>query len=47
MYREWSVEWSVIAAENGRSVRTEGAVEGGLPKKPWEAHAEMKMKAKV
>jgi len=49
MYREWSVEWSVIAAENGRSVRTEGAVgaEGGLPKKPWEAHAEMKMKAKA
>jgi DNA-directed RNA polymerase subunit L/DNA-directed RNA polymerase alpha subunit len=38
MYREWSVEWSVIANENGHALRGISA----QPKKPWEAHAEMK-----
>lgn len=44
MYREWAVEWAVLANENGRVVGAEG---DAVPKKPWEAHAEMKAKAKV
>jgi DNA-directed RNA polymerase subunit L/DNA-directed RNA polymerase alpha subunit len=38
MFREWSVEWSVVARENGFSVGGTAAT----PKKPWEAHAEAK-----
>lgn len=42
MFREWSVEWSVIARENGYPV---GGLSATLPKKPWEAHSEMKKDA--
>lgn len=38
MFREWSVEWSVLAKESGFPLGTEAA----MPKKPWQAHAEMK-----
>jgi DNA-directed RNA polymerase subunit L/DNA-directed RNA polymerase alpha subunit len=38
MFREWAVEWSVIARENGFPLGTGSA----MPKKPWEAHSEMK-----
>ena len=38
MFRQWSVEWSVVARENGFPL---GGEKAG-PKKPWEAHAEMK-----
>ena len=38
MFREWAVEWSVIARENGFPLGTGST----MPKKPWEAHSEMK-----
>jgi len=38
MFREWSVEWSVLAKESGFPLGTEAA----MPRKPWQAHAEMK-----
>jgi len=38
MFREWSVEWSVVARDNGFPLGTGSA----MPKKPWEAHSEMK-----
>jgi DNA-directed RNA polymerase subunit L/DNA-directed RNA polymerase alpha subunit len=43
MFREWSVEWSVVARENGFPLG--GDAKAG-PKKPWEAHAEMRSTAK-
>ena len=39
MFREWSVEWSVVARENGFAMGGDGKA---MPKKPWEAHAEVK-----
>lgn len=39
MFREWSVEWSVVARENGFPLGGDGKA---MPKKPWEAHAEAK-----
>jgi DNA-directed RNA polymerase subunit L/DNA-directed RNA polymerase alpha subunit len=37
MFREWSVEWSVLARENGFPLAGDS-----LPTKPWQAHTEMK-----
>jgi len=41
MFREWSIEWSVVARDNGYPLGKSTDT-----KKPWEAHSEMK-KAKA
>jgi DNA-directed RNA polymerase subunit L/DNA-directed RNA polymerase alpha subunit len=42
MFRDWSIQWSVLAKENGFPLEGKTV----LPKKPWEAHAEMKRSVK-